>query len=154
MSGALPPHVKEALLNAFTTLDKSGSMQLELKDITRLMNTMLNSDMDEMTLAEIMSEVCDSDAPGVAIDFESFCKAMGPVFASCSEEELAKRAFTAMDVDGSGCISATELRPLMSAVAGTRMTMVQADEVLGLSAGNDGKVRYQDYAKTVAPTPP
>jgi len=151
MSEALPPHIKEALLNAFTALDKSGSMQLEVKDIGRLMNTMFSSQMDDMQLAEIMSEICDSDAPGVAIDFESFCKAMGPVLTSLSDEEVTKRAFAAMDADGSGCISATELAPLMSTVSGTRMREQQVKDVLALTAQKDGKVRYDDYAKAVAP---
>ena len=151
MPDGLTPALKESLLQAFTMLDKSGTGELDLKDITRLMNSMLNMGLDEMTLAEIMSEVCDSDAPGVGIDFDSFCNAIAPVLASCSEEELNMRAFTAMDADGSGCISTTELRPLMSAVAGTKITQQQADDVLALCAGKDGKIRFEDYVKAVAP---
>jgi Ca2+-binding EF-hand superfamily protein len=145
MADELPPAVKETLLKAFTILDREGSGSLSQRDITRLMNTMLKSDLDEMTLAEIMSEVCDSDTAGVGVTFDMFCKAVGPVIASCSEEEISKRAFAAMDADGSGCISATELRPLMSAVAGTKLTTQQADDVLQLAAGKDGKVRYKEY---------
>lgn len=152
MSDKLPPAVKEQLLHAFTVLDREHTGSLNVRDITRLMNGMLNSNLDELTLAEIMSEVCDSDAPGVAIDFESFCKAIAPALTSCSEEELSKRAFAAMDADGSGCISAAELRPLMSAVAGTRMSQQQTTDVLALAAGKDGKVRYDDYVKVTKGT--
>ena len=66
-------------------------------------------------------------------------------------EEINKRAFAAMDVDNSGCISASELRPLMSAVAGTKMTQQQADDVLSIAAGSDGKVRYEDFVRAIKP---
>lgn len=151
MSDTLPPAAKEQLLHAFTILDRDGTYSLSVKDITRLMNNMLASKLDEMTVAEIMSEVADSDAPGVTIDFESFCKAIAPALTSCSEEEINKRAFAAMDVDNSGCISASELRPLMSAVAGTKMTQQQADDVLSIAAGSDGKVRYEDFVRAIKP---
>ena len=100
--------------------------------------------------SEIMSEVCDSDAPGVNLDFETFCKSLGPVLQNTSVDELDKRAFEAMDADGSGTIDAKELAPLMSLVAGQRMTNAQAEEVLALSAGSDGKVRFEHFRKAVA----
>jgi Ca2+-binding EF-hand superfamily protein len=150
MADELPPAVKDSLLKVFTVLDRDGTMSLTLKDITKLMNTMLRSDFDEMQIAEIMSEVCDSDAPGVSISFDMFCRAVGPLLVGCTEDEISQKAFAAMDVDGSGCISASELAPLMSAVAGTRLTKQQTDDVLALAAGSDGKVRYKDYHRATA----
>ena len=76
-----------------------------------------------------------------------FCEAMAPVLNGSSENVLAERAFGAMDVDGNGHITTTELKPLMQAVAGTKLTVEQADEILKFSAGADGKVRFPDYTR-------
>ena len=145
----VPKEVKAQLLKVFSMLDRNGSLQIDLKEVGHLMNKLLGFNKDEMAISEIMTEICDSDAPGSAIDFEAFCKALGPVIAAASEEELNKRAFEAMDSDGSKCISATELAPLMSNVAGSRITEKEVDQVLEISAGKDGKIRYEDYVRAV-----
>ena len=142
--------MKKHLLEVFTMLDRNGSQQIDMKEVGYLMNKLLGRNLDEMVLGEIMSEICNSDAPGVGIDFENFCKAMAPVLVGASEEDLNKIAFRSMDSDGSGCISMMELAPLMTCVAGT-MPESKVKEVLTLTAGKDGKIRYEDYARQFAP---
>ena len=136
------------LLEVFTMLDRNGSMQIDQREIGYLMNKLLGRQVDEMVLAEIMSEVCDSDAPGVGIDFDTFCKVLGPIIQNSSEDALNQMAFKAIDSDGSGCVSTAELAPLMSAVAGG-MAESKVKEVLELAAGADGKMRYADFVKQV-----
>jgi len=131
----VPPAVREALLHVFTMLDRSGTTQIDQREVGFLMNKLLNRNLDEMAISEIMSEICDSDAPGVGIDFDSFLKALGPVISKSSEDELDRKAFAAMDADNSGCISAPELAPLMSQVAGHKMPDSQVKQVLELAAG-------------------
>ena len=133
-------------MKAFTMLDSEDAGSLGVKEITRLMNKLLNRKMDEMQIAEIMSEICDSDAPGVTIDFERFLASLRPALEG-TEEELNKKAFAAMDADKSGTIDAKELSNLMSHVAGQRLTTTQVENVLQISSGGDGKVRYEDYVK-------
>lgn len=145
---SLSPAHEATLREVFSTLDRNGSMSLELKEIGILMNKWLGKNLDDPQLMEIMTEVCDSDAPGLTMDFDTFCKAMAPVMAN-SAEEINKRAFATLDSDGSGCVSATELAPLMSAMAGGKMTTPQVQEVLGMYAGADGKVRYEDFVRAV-----
>lgn len=141
------PVMRAKLMEVFTMLDRNGSMQLDQREVGYLLNKLLGNNLDEMTLAEIMSEICDSDSPGVGIDFDMFVKAMAPVL-SASPEELNQRAFQALDADGSGCIATAELAPLMSAVAGN-MAESKVHEVLQLAAGPDGKMRYADFARQV-----
>ena len=109
----------------------------------------MGGNLDEMQLAEIMSEVCDSDAPGVGIDFDSFCAALAPVIDGKSDDELNQMAFAAMDADKSKCISGAELQPLMSTVAGANLPDSQVKQVLELASGADGKIRYEDYVRAV-----
>ena len=187
---AVDPELKAQLMQVFTMLDRNGSMQIDQREVGYLLNKLLGRQVDEMTLSEIMSEICDSDAPGVGIDFESFCKALGPILSGSSEDDLNKRAFEAMcvaaaaffhrtmtrvfeffhasrvlrracrlcspvashlrrDADGSGCITAAELAPIMTTVAGA-MPESQVNQILQVSAGADGKLRYPDYVKAVS----
>ena len=95
---AVDPELKAQLMQVFTMLDRNGSMQIDQREVGYLLNKLLGRQVDEMTLSEIMSEICDSDAPGVGIDFESFCKALGPILSGSSEDDLNKRAFEAMCV--------------------------------------------------------
>ena len=148
-TGAVDAATREKLMGVFTMLDRNGSLTIDQREIGFLMNKLLNRNLDEMVLSEIMSEVCDSDAPGVGVDFESFVNALGPIIQGASEEELNKKAFSALDADGSGCISTSELAPLMSAVAGTNLPASQVSEVLALAAGADGKLRYPDFVRAV-----
>ena len=150
-SASVDPAVRAQLLAVFSMLDRSGTHQIDQREVGYLMNRLLGRNLDEMVLSEIMSEVCDSDAPGVGIDFEAFVKTMGPVIAGATDDQLNQRAFAAMDADASGCISAPELAPLMSAVAGMKLPESQVKQVLDLAAGPDGTIRYADYARAVAP---
>ena len=146
----LDPAIRSSLLDVFTVLDVNQSGSIDQKEIGRLLNKMLGRNVDEMTCGEIVAEICDNDGPSAEVDFETFCTAMGPVLSSCSEEDITKRAFAVMDADDSGNISVAELKPLMSAVAGTKLTMEAAEEILKFSAGADGTVRYADYVKVTS----
>jgi len=142
MAAAVDDATKAKLMEVFTTLDRNGSLQIDQREVEKLVNKLLNRNMDDMAIAEIMSEINDSDAPGQGIDFDSFVRALAPV-ASASEAELNDMAFTAMDADGSGCISVAELSPLMSAVAGG-MSEASIKTALELAAGKDGKLRKEE----------
>jgi Ca2+-binding EF-hand superfamily protein len=52
-----------------------------------------------------------------------------------------------MDKDSSGSIETKEFSSLMSAVAGTKLLKEQADDILGFSAGADGKVGLADFKR-------
>jgi Ca2+-binding EF-hand superfamily protein len=150
MAAELSPEVREQLLAVFTILDRNDEQKIDIKGLGFLMNKMLGQKMDDMQLGEILGEVCDSDATGVSIDFDSFCRSLGPVIANASAEELNRKAFEAMDADKSGCISREELAPLMSLAAGEKLSKRQVDEVLTISAGADGKVRFDDFNRAIA----
>ena len=147
---ALDPALRASLLEAFTVLDRSSAGVIDVKEIGRLLNQYLGKSVDELTIGEIVAEICDTDGPQASIDFDMFCEAMAPVLNSGGEAALAERAFAAMDVDGSGHITVSELKPLMQAVSGTKLTGESVDEILKFSAGSDGKVRYADYLRATA----
>mmetsp|Transcript_17690 Transcript_17690/g.35664 ORF Transcript_17690/g.35664 Transcript_17690/m.35664 type:complete len:150 (-) Transcript_17690:316-765(-) len=148
MAAKLDPAKKDALGDVFSMLDRNGSGVVELKELQFLLNKLLNRSIDELTMGEIMSEITDSDKAGTEIDFDMFCNFMAPVL-DLPKDEQEKRGFNIMDVDGSGCISVEELRPFMSAVAGSKATVEEANEILKFTAGDDGKIRFPSYVKAI-----
>ena len=149
------PEIRQALLDVFSVLDRNGSMQIDQKEIGFLMNKMLHFNLTELEISEIMSEVCDSDAPGVGIDFDMFVKALGPALSACSEEELNKLAFEALDEHKTGTLSMGDVAPVMSAVAGanvararTKLPASHVTEVVSL-ASSGGPITFDDFCKVV-----
>ena len=149
------PEIRQALLDVFSVLDRNGSMQIDQKEIGFLMNKMLHFNLTELEIAEIMSEICDSDAPGVGIDFDMFVKALGPALSACSEEELNKLAFEALDEHKTGTLSMGDVAPVMSAVAGenvararTKLPASHVTEVVSL-ASSGGPITFDDFCKVV-----
>ena len=151
MAAELPPEVREQLLSVFSMLDRNGSGDIELKEIGFLMNKLLGQKKDDDQLMEILSEIADSDVPGASINFDMFCKALGPVMMGSTEDELDQMAFQALDADKSGCINAAELGPIMAHVAGSKLTQQQVGMVLDLTSGQDGKLRYEDFKRAIRP---
>ena len=143
----VPAEIRQQLLEVFSMLDKSGRMVLGTREVAFLMNKLLNRNLDEITLAEIIGEICDSDAPGAGITFDDFVRFMAPLLTGLSDVEIDKKAFEAMDADSSGHIQASELSPLMGAVAGVKMADSKVQQVLKLAAGSDGEVRFEDFQK-------
>lgn len=141
---------REELQGAFALLDKNGSGKLEVREIGVLLNKLLNRDIDEIMLGEIVSEITDSDSLESFITYDMFEKALAPVIANISDDEFTKRAFMVMDKDGDGHISGKELAPLMSSVAGKKLRDAQVDEILKLTAGDDGTIQLADYSKVVS----
>lgn len=140
---------KEQLLCTFSMLDKNGSGQLEIKELNYLLCKLLNKQLDEVTLGEIVTEITDSDAPGIVITYDLFVKALEPVLSSISTDERTVRAFNVMDSDGDGNISGTELSPLMSAVAGIKLKEYQVEDIMSQTAGSDGTIKLADYKKVI-----
>ena len=128
MTDSMTAAHRAALAEVYTVMDKNGSGEVELRELNILMNKLLSKNVDEVTLGEIMSEITESDQPGTTMSFEHLCAAIAPILAQGSDE-VTKRAFAAMDTDGSGCISATELAPLMAAVTGEKLSKGKAEDM-------------------------
>ena len=149
MSAKLTTAQEQELMHVFVMMDKNGSGGVEIRELNYLMCKLLGQEVDELTLSEILSELTDSDAPGRFISFHTFKEYMGPIIANINVDDMCNRAFKALDKDGSGSISVSELRPILSATAGSKLSEAQVDSVLKVAAGSDGTVRLKDYMAVI-----
>ena len=137
------------LQEVFAMLDVDDHHAIASKDVSRLLNKLLGREIDDLTVAEIIAELTDSDSSSNEMEPEQFYKAMASVFKDSTPEERTKRAFGIMDKDGSGTVDVSELAPLMSAVAGQKLKAAEVEDVLKYAAPN-GKLTLADYARATS----
>merc|ERR1712178_450071 len=94
----------------------------------------------EAELQDMINEV-DADGNGV-IDFPEFLSLSARKMKDTDTEEEILEAFKVFDRDGSGFISAAEIRHIMSNL-GEKITDEEMDEMLAeADVDSDGKVDY------------
>jgi calmodulin len=114
--------------HAFSRFDKNGDGTItvdEMASVLRDLGTAETSDED----AELMVRELDLDADGV-ISFSGFLNMISrKMHADAEEEEVIIEAFKAIDADGSGSISYSELRSFLDKV-GEHIADEEIDEIL------------------------
>ncbi|KAL0581448.1 translation elongation factor EF1B gamma [Marasmius crinis-equi] len=105
----------------------------------------LGQNPSEVELQDMINEV-DVDGNGT-IDFHEFLAMMAKkVHAGDSEEEI-KQAFKVFDKDGSGSISAAELRHVMESL-GERLSDAEIDAMMKeADVDGDGTISYNEFVK-------
>uniref|UniRef100_L2G7Q7 Calmodulin n=2 Tax=Colletotrichum gloeosporioides species complex TaxID=2707338 RepID=L2G7Q7_COLFN len=95
-------------------------------------------------LTDMVNEV-DADNNGT-IDFNEFLNLMAVKVQVGDAEEELKNAFKVFDRDGSGTISAEELRHVLKSL-GENMTNAEIDEMIQMADKNgDGTIDYDEFA--------
>ena len=122
--------------------DKDGAITTkELGDVMRA----LGANPTQAELQEMINEV-DTDDSG-KIEFKEFLSLFAKKMKDPDTEEDLIEAFRIFDKDGSGNISALELRHVMTTL-GERLTEEEADEMIKeADTNNDGQINYQEFVK-------
>ena len=95
------------LRQAFELFDKDGSGSIDKDELKAVMQS-LGQDLSEVELANLYVQM-DPSGDGT-IDFGEFCDVMAPDAAPETPAQVAASVFLMLDKDGSGKITAAELK--------------------------------------------
>ena len=94
-----------------------------------------------LLLLQLLLPCCVRTGNGV-IDFDEFVAVMN-AYAPTDEAQHMRQAFAVMDKDGSGKVSAAELRQAMRSI-GQKLTDEEIDEIIReIDMDGDGEVDYE-----------
>jgi len=103
----IDPAQEAELRQAFELFDKDGSGSIDKEELSAVMLS-LGQDLSESDLATLYAQM-DPSGDGV-IDFTEFCDVMAPDPVPESPAQVAASVFLMLDKDGSGKITAAELK--------------------------------------------
>jgi len=136
----------EAMSKVFEMFDegKNGTVSKDkLGDVLRA----LGENPTEDEVKELEEELCSKD--GVDIEMSKLTNAVGCKFGGPEEREKGlKEAFKVFDKDGSGTLSADELREIMTEKGKMRLTHQEVDEMISeVDRDKDGKLNYAEFVR-------
>jgi len=136
------------LRDAFELFDRDGDSSITAKELGFFWRALGQSPTEEQ-LQDMIRQV-DMDRNG-ALDFAEFLELMASKMETAlaeSESELVE-AFKAFDRDGSGFISAAELRHVMTNL-GEKLTDDEVDSMVReCDVDGDGSINYEEFVKTM-----
>ena len=144
MGKELAPHEQIAeFKEAFSLFDKDGDGLITTKELGIVMRCLgLNPTEDEVQ--QLINEL-DLDGNGT-VDFPEFSFIMQRKMQDCKEE--IREAFQVFDKDGSGFISAAEIRLYLTNF-GQKLTDEEVDELIK-DAAVDGQVNYETIHRNIS----
>ncbi|KAF2729460.1 regulatory protein calmodulin [Polyplosphaeria fusca] len=130
--------------DAFAMFDKDGNGVITAEELGDIMKS-LGQNPTEAELHDMISEV-DVDNTG-SIDFDEFLQMMAHNMKTGDFEEEMRAAFKVFDRDGSGTISADELRNVMKSL-GEALSDDEIDEMLKeADADGNGTIDYNEFVQ-------
>merc|ERR1712125_189784 len=113
---------------------------------TKQLGTVMRSLGQNPTPAELQDMINEVDADGNGtIDFPEFLSLQARKMKDTDTEEELVEAFKVFDRDGSGCISAAELRHVMTNL-GEKLTDEEVDEMIReADVDGDGQINYEEF---------
>merc|ERR1712150_352675 len=136
---------------AFSLFDKDGDGTITTKELGTVMRS-LGQNPTEAELQDMINEV-DADGNGT-IDFPEVLTMMTRKMKDTDSEEEIRDAFRVFDKDGTGFISAAQLRHVMANL-GEKLTDEEVDEMIReADIDGDGQVNYEDFVKMMMTSSP
>jgi calmodulin len=148
MADDLPREQVEEFQEAFDMFDRDGSGVVKLAALGTVMRSLGLNPITEKLDAMIDAAAGAREAGGV--DFPQFLAMMAREMSDDDPEEAIREAFQVFDRDGTGFISASELRLVMTNLGkgldGGRHHYGD-DSPVDAPAGGDDKISYNDFVK-------
>ncbi|KAJ0164890.1 Calmodulin [Colletotrichum tanaceti] len=142
-ASGLTEEQKAQYREVFDLFDKDGTGDITAQELGEVMRS-LGLNPSDTELNDMVNEV-DADNNGT-IDFNEFLNLMAQKVQIGDAEEELKNAFKVFDRDGSGTISAEELRHVLTSL-GENMTPAEIDEMIQMAdKDGDGSIDYDEFA--------
>ncbi|KIW82217.1 hypothetical protein Z517_05244 [Fonsecaea pedrosoi CBS 271.37] len=140
----------KAYKDVFALFDKDGSGTITAQELGEIMKS-LGQNPSDSELQDMINEV-DVDRSG-SIDFEEFLKMMSTTVKAQDFAHETRAAFNVFDKDGSGTISADELRQVMKSL-GENLTDEEIDEMIReADKDKNGTIDYEEFVQLLSPRP-
>ncbi|KAK5048921.1 hypothetical protein LTR84_005342 [Exophiala bonariae] len=138
----------QAYKDVFALFDKDGSGTITAAELGDIMKS-LGQNPSESELQDMINEV-DVDHSG-SIDFDEFLKMMSQTVKATDFAHETRAAFNVFDKDGSGTISADELRQVMKSL-GENLTDEEIDEMIReADKDRNGTIDYEEFVQLLSP---
>jgi len=140
----------KAFKDVFALFDKDSSGTITAQELGEIMKS-LGQNPSDSELQDMINEV-DVDHSG-SIDFEEFLKMMSTTVKAQDFAHETRAAFNVFDKDGSGTISADELRQVMKSL-GENLTDEEIDEMIReADKDKNGTIDYEEFVQLLSPKP-
>ncbi|KAK5210815.1 hypothetical protein LTR47_001536 [Exophiala xenobiotica] len=140
----------KAFKDVFALFDKDSSGTITAHELGEIMRS-LGQNPSDSELQDMINEV-DIDNSG-SIDFEEFLKMMNTNVKAHHFADETRAAFNVFDKDGSGTISAEELRQVMKSL-GENLTDAEIDEMIAeADKDRNGTIDYEEFVQLLSPKP-
>ncbi|VDI64645.1 Hypothetical predicted protein [Mytilus galloprovincialis] len=138
----IPEEQLREFKEAFSLFDKDGDGTISSAELGVVMRS-LGQNPSDQELTDLVNEV-DIDGNGI-IDFQEFLTMMAKKMKDTDTEEEIREAFRVFDKDGSGSISANDLRHIMTNL-GDKLPDEEVDEMIQeADLDGDGQIDYIEF---------
>eukprot|EP01001_Neometanema_parovale_P010443 NODE_6676_length_827_cov_50.204545_g6440_i0.p1 GENE.NODE_6676_length_827_cov_50.204545_g6440_i0~~NODE_6676_length_827_cov_50.204545_g6440_i0.p1 ORF type:complete len:157 (-),score=47.79 NODE_6676_length_827_cov_50.204545_g6440_i0:239-709(-) len=148
MADQLSVETIQEIRDVFAQFDKDRTETISLKELGMALRA-AGQNPTEADIMDMMNEV-DSEGTGT-IEFQEFLVLVARKMNEYIYEEELKVAFQIFDRDGSGYISAVEMRILMCSL-GDKLSDEEMNELLGeCDMDMEGNINYEEFVKKLVP---
>lgn len=138
----------QSLKDVFDLFDKDHSGSISTSELGDVMRS-LGQNPTDAELQDMVNEV-DTDNSGT-IEFNEFMAMMSTSIQPKDFAEETMAAFKVFDKDGSGTISAEELKQVMKSL-GENLTDAEIEDMIReADKDNDGTIDYEEFAQLLSP---
>jgi len=146
---ALSEEQIQSFKDVFNLFDKDQSGSISTAELGEVMRS-LGQNPTEAELQDMVNEV-DTDHSG-SIEFQEFMAMMATTVPTKDFADETLAAFRVFDKDGSGTISAEELKHVMKSL-GEDLTDAEIDEMIReADKDNNGTIDYEEFAQLLSPS--
>jgi len=144
MANSLPEEQVTAFREAFSLFDKDNSGSITAEELGTVMRS-LGQEISNAEIQHMIQEV-DTDGDG-SVDFDEFLTLMTRQMQFSEEEDEFRAAFRVFDKDGSGSISAEELKQVMRDLGENLTEKELEDMIRDADSDGDGFIDYEEFTK-------